>query len=269
MSQPDWPADQTSLDRPNVARMWDYYLGGFHNFAIDRQAAEYAMRLYPDMPLVARVTRAFLRRAMRYLLEQHIDQFLDVGSGIPTAGNVHEIAHRVNPDARVVYADVDSIVVSHSQAILRDANNAVALQADARHPERLLEHPEVRERLDWSRPIGLLTVAVFHFVPQDDEVLRIIRIFRDALPRGSYLAVTHATADAVDASLAEQGEQNYERSNAPLHFRSHARVLPIFDGFELVEPGVVYLPLWRPDPEEELVDQPERSANYGGLGRKP
>jgi hypothetical protein len=268
MSHSDW-ADPASVDRPNVARMWDYYLGGFHNFAIDRQAAEYAMKLYPDMPLVARVTRAFLRRAMRFLLEQGIDQFLDIGSGIPTAGNVHEIAHRVNPAARVVYVDADPVVVSHSQAILAQTAQAIAIEADARRPEEIFAHPEVRGRLDWTRPLGLLTVAIFHFIPDDTELYRIAGIMRDALPSGSYLVLTHATADAVDPALAQQGEQNYERANAPLHFRSHAQIVPIFDGLELVEPGLVYLPVWRPDPEDELVSQPERSANYAGVGRKP
>ena len=248
--------------------MWDYYLGGFHNFAIDRRAAEYAIQLYPDMPLVARVTRSFLRRAMDFLLAQGIDQYLDVGSGIPTAGNVHEIAHRVNPDARVVYVDVDPVVVSHSQAILAGIANAVTLQADARRPEELLSHGEVLRSLDWSRPIALLMVAVLHFIPDDADVMQVLRTFRSALPAGSYLAITHATADAVDALLAQQGEQNYERANAPLHFRTRTQVVPMFEGFDLVEPGVVYLPEWRPEPEEELVNQPQRSANYGGVGRK-
>src|SRR5579864_1182594 len=267
MSESNWAADQVSLDRPNVARMWDYYLGGFHNFAIDRQAAENAMRLYPDMPLVARTTRSFLRRAMRFLLEQGIEQFLDIGSGIPTAGNVHEIAHGVNPEARVVYIDVDPVVVSHSQAILRGITNAVAIQADARHPDELLHREAVLDGLDWRRPIGLLTIAIFHFVADDTEVRNILRVLRAAIPNGSYLVLTHATADGVDASLARQGEQNYERANVPLHFRAHAQIVPMFEGFDLVEPGVVYLPLWRPDPEEELVSEPERSANYAGLGR--
>jgi hypothetical protein len=267
MSQSDWAADQVSLDRPNVARMWDYYLGGFHNFAIDRQAAEYAMRLYPDMPLVARTTRSFLRRAMGFLLEQGIDQFLDIGSGMPTAGNVHEIALGVNPDARVVYLDVDPVVVSHSQAILRGVSNVVAIQADARRPEELLERAAVRQGLDWSRPIGLLTIALFHLVAVDAEVRRILRAFRKAIPNGSYLVLTHATADGVDASLAREGEQNYERANAPLHFRRHAQILSMFEGFDLIDPGVVYLPLWHPDPEEELVNAPVRSANYAGVGR--
>src|SRR5689334_12257438 len=192
MSDADWATDQASLERPNVARMWDYYLGGFHNFAIDRQAAEYAMQLYPDMPLVARTTRSFLRRAMRFLLEQGVDQFLDIGSGIPTSGNVHEIAHSVNPDASVVYVDVDPVVVSHSQAILRGVNNAFALQADARHPHKLLDLAAVKEHLDWTRPIGVLTVAILHFVPDDAEVRTILGVLRDAMPDGSYLVLTHA-----------------------------------------------------------------------------
>jgi hypothetical protein len=144
----------------------------------------------------------------------------------------------------------------------------VALRADARHPDELLARKAVREGLDWKRPIGLLTVAIFHFVSDDAEVHNILGAFRDALPEHSYLVLTHATADGVDASLAQEGEQNYERANAPLHFRRHAQIVPMFDGFDLVDPGVVYLPLWHPEPEEELVDAPPRSANYGGVGFK-
>jgi hypothetical protein len=248
--------------------MWDYFLGGYHNFAVDREAAERAMALYPDMPLVAQLTRAFLRRAVLFLLDQGIDQFLDVGSGMPTAGNVHEVAQRVNPAARVVYADIDPVVIAHAQAILRETPHTIALQADARRPEQIISHPDVRQSLDWTRPIGILTIAVFHFMADDAEVLRIIRVLRDAMPAGSYIVLTHATADAVDPDLARAGEENYRRANIALHFRSRDRVARFFEGLELVEPGLVYLPQWRPDIDEDLPIAPERSANYAGVGLK-
>src|SRR5947207_5120459 len=167
MRESNWVPDEVLLDRPNVARIWDYLLGGGHNFAIDREAAEKAIRLYPDLPLVAQVTRGFLGRVVRYLLDQGIDQFLDVGAGIPTANSVHEIAQRITPGARVAYADIDPVAVAHSQAILRQTGNTVAVRADARRPEDIIHHPAVRDVLDWTRPIGLLAIAMFHFVPDD------------------------------------------------------------------------------------------------------
>jgi hypothetical protein len=270
MRQSNWVPDEVLLDRPNVARMWDYYLGGGHNFAIDREAAEQAIRLYPDLPLVAQVTRAFLGRTVRFLLEHGVDQFLDIGAGIPTANSVHEIAQRVTPSARVAYVDMDPVAVAHSQAILRETANTVAVQADARRPDELVTHPAVREVLDWSRPIGVLAIAMFHFVPDDAEALSILQVLRNALPSGSYLALTHASADSVDEASAERGEQLYQRASAPFHFRSREQIQSLFEGFELIDPGLVYIPLWRPETEDDLlVDEPQRSANYAGVGRKP
>ncbi|HEY1297526.1 MAG TPA: SAM-dependent methyltransferase [Chloroflexota bacterium] len=268
MTQSDWAADKVALDRPNVARMWDYFLGGYHNFAIDRQAAERAIELYPDMPLVAKVTRAFLRRTVRFLLEQGIDQFLDIGSGMPTAGNVHEITQRINPAARVAYVDIDPVVIAHSQAILRDVGHAIAVQADVRRPHEVLMRPEIREFLDFSRPIGVLAIAILHFVPDKAEARSVLQNMAEGVTAGSLVVLTHATADAVDTAIAEAGEQNYRRANAPFHFRTHAEVAGLMEGLQLVAPGLVYLPQWRPDVDDDLLDQPERSANYGGVGLK-
>jgi hypothetical protein len=269
MRESNWIPDELQLDRPNVARMWDYYLGGAHNFAIDRQAAEQIIRLYPDMPLVAQVTRAFLGRAVRFMLEQGVDQFLDIGAGIPTAGNVHEIAQRFTPTARVAYVDNDPVAVAHGQAILRGSPSAVAVRADARRPEEIVGHPDVRRLLDWQRPIAVLTIAMFHFIPDDAEAFSIVHVLHDAVPPGSYLALSHASADAVDNASAEQGEALYQRASAPLHFRSRDRIARLFEGFEVVDPGLVFIPLWRPETNEDLLlDEPDRSANYAAVGRK-
>jgi hypothetical protein len=270
MQQSNWVPDEVLLDRPNVARMWDFFLGGGHNFAIDREAAEQAIKLYPDLPMVAQVTRGFLGRAVRYLLDQGVDQFLDVGAGIPTANSVHEIAQRVVPAARVAYVDIDPVAVAHSQAILQNVENTVAIRADARQPEEIISHPEVRRVLDFSRPVGVLAIAMLHFVPEDDEALRIVRVLRDGVVPGSYVAMTHATADAVERARADQGEQLYQRTSAQLHFRTHDQVLGLLEGLELVDPGVVFIPRWRPETDHDLLlDQAERSANYAGIGRKP
>jgi hypothetical protein len=265
MTSSDWMADQDALKRPNVARMWDYFLGGYHNFAVDRQAAQRAIELYPDMPLVARTTRAFLRRAVSYLLEQGIDQFLDIGSGMPTAGHVHEITARLRPEARVAYVDIDPVVIAHSRAILHDSSKAISIQADARQPAAVLGRPEIREYLDFTRPIGLLLVAILHFVPDDREARSILQSLSEGIPSGSHVVLTHATADAVEADVADSGERNYQRANAPFHFRTYAEVVALLEGLRLVPPGVVYLPLWRPELDEQLVNQPERSANYAGV----
>src|SRR5919202_6313143 len=153
MTEYQWGSGDSPLDRPNVARMYDYFLGGHHNLAIDRQAAEAAIAAYPEVLMMARTNRAFLRRAVTFLVEQGIDQFLDLGSGIPTIGNVHEVAQQLNPTARVVYVDIDPITVRHSEAILRDTPNVGVIEADACRPEDVLTDPTVRRLLDFSRPI--------------------------------------------------------------------------------------------------------------------
>ena len=269
MAQANWVPDDVLLDRPNVARMWDYFLGGGHNFAVDREAAEQVIQLYPDLPLVAQVTRAFLGRAVRFLLAQGIDQFLDVGAGIPTANSVHEIAQRSLPSARVAYVDIDPVAVAHSQAILHGNPTTVAVQADARRPDQLVDQPAIRELLDWTRPIGLLAIAMFHFVPDDAEAQGIIRVLRDALPAGSYLVLTHATADRVETANAERVEQLYQNTSAPFHFRTRGQIARLLEGFDIIEPGVVYVPLWRPETEDDLLlDEPDRTSAYAGVGRK-
>ncbi len=190
--------DDTSVT-PNPARMYDYILGGVHNTEADRIAAEQARAALPDMHLIFRANRAFLRRAVLYLATQGIDQFLDVGSGIPTVGNVHEIAHNVNEDARVVYVDVDPVAVQFSAAILRDNAQATVIQADARDPASILGHPETRRLLDLDRPVALLLVSMLMFVPDDTEATGLVRAFRDALAPGSYLmpAVGRQARDAL------------------------------------------------------------------------
>jgi hypothetical protein len=269
MNQANWVPDEVPRDRPNVARMYDYFLGGGHNFAIDREAAEQLIKLYPDLPMVSRANRALLRRAVRFMADQGIDQFLDIGSGIPTSGNTHEVAQRANPHARVVYVDVEPIAVAHSQAILHDVPNAVAIQADTRQPEAMIEHRELQRQLDWTRPIGVLLLAVLHFVPDDAEAAHIVRALREAVPSGSYLVITHATDERIDASGRQQVEQVYQRTTSPFHFRTREQIGQLFDGFELVEPGLVYVPLWRPESEDDLfLDQPARSNGYVAVGRK-
>ncbi len=191
------------LDRPNAARIYDYLLGGDQNFTADRAAAEHVLDNYPDAALAARANRAFLRRAVAVLAGQGIDQFLDIGSGLPTVGNVHEVARRVNPRARVVYVDNDPVAVRYSRELLAEegegARGVAAIEADLRDPAAILDHPETRRLLDLRRPLGLLLVAVLHFVPDDAEARRALCAFREIIAPGSYVVISHATLDGLPA----------------------------------------------------------------------
>lgn len=262
--------DDLPLDKPSPARKYDYFLGGSHNFEIDRVTAEKVIEVNPDVPLIMQANRAFLCRAVKYLVAQGIDQFLDIGSDIPTAGNVHEVAQTANPNVRVVYVDSDPVAVRHSEALLQRHPNATVFQADARDPDQILNHPELRRLLDLSRPAAVLLVALLHFVTDDEQAAGLVGVLRDALAPGSYLAIAHATHESLPREVIEQSEKLYVRSTNPGKARSRARIETFFNGLELIEPGVVYAPLWQPeDPEDLWLDQPERSANLVGVGRKP
>jgi hypothetical protein len=268
MAIPNWVSSDVPLDKPSAARMYDYYLGGSHNFELDRKMAEQAMALWPDLPLIMQANRAFLRRAVNYLLSQGIDQFLDIGSGIPTVGNVHEVAHLANPSAKVVYVDIDPVTVAHGQAILQGDPNATTIQADVRQPEQILNHPATTRLLDFQRPLAVLLVALLHFVPDDAETTRAVGLLRDALAPGSFLVMSHASYEGMPAKSREH-EQLYARTPTPLKTRSRDAIQRLFDGFELVEPGLVFIPLWRPEgPDDLFVDQPERCTGFAGVGRK-
>jgi SAM-dependent methyltransferase len=265
MEQASWVPSSVDLDRPSAARMYDYFLGGSHNFAVDREAAKSVEKIFPGMSGAAQANRSFLRRAVRYLLSQGIDQFLDLGSGIPTVGNVHEIAQQTNPAARVVYADVEPVAVAHSTALLADNPLASAIQADLRDPDSVLGNEEVRAVLDFDRPIGLLMVAVLHFVPDEDEPGAAIARYREALAPGSFLAISHASWDGVSQEGRESGEQVnaiYRRTDSPLVLRTGAEVAAFFTGLEVVEPGVVPLSEWRPDSDDAYI------SAYAAVGKK-
>jgi hypothetical protein len=249
--------------------MYDYYLGGGHNFAVDREAAEKVIAVFPDMPLVMQANRGFLRRAVSFMVDQGIDQFLDVGSGIPTAGNVHEVAQRANPNARIVYVDSDSVAVTYSEALLRDNPRAAVIKADARDTDFVLKHPHVRRLLDFDRPLGVLIVALLHFIPDDGEARQLMAALRKAMPGGSYLALSHGTTEGISAEARAQIERQYQGATSPFLYRSRSEITPFFDGLSIIDPGIVFSPLWRPETSSDLfLDQPERSIAYAGVGRK-
>ena len=265
-----WIPEGIPLDKPSPARIYDYNLGGYHNFEIDRMVAEQINKIYPDMALNARVCRAFLRRVVEFLVTQGIDQFLDIGSGLPTVGNVHEIAQGASPATRVVYVDIDPIAVAHSKAILADNPNAAAIQADAGHPDQILSHPVVEDLVDFSEPMGVLLLTVLHYVVEDEKAYGAVRVLRDALVPDSYIALSHLSYDDAPPEIIEPLRQIGARSEIPAKARSYAEALRFFDGLELAEPGRVRPPLWRPEgPDDVLLDSPERVLGWAGVGRKP
>lgn len=257
------------MDRASPARMYDYFLGGLHNFAVDRETAEQVLAVYPDAALLARANRAFLRRAVRFLLEQGIDQFLDIGSGIPTAGNVHDIVHQRNPPARVVYVDIDPIAVHLSLDLLKDVPTATAIQADAREPEAILAHPDVRHLLDLERPVGVLLLASVQFIADDAEVSTLVRTVRQAVAPGSYFVFSHLSYEGAPAEAIVQLERLYTGTTNPVTSRSRARLEPLFEELEVVAPGVVHVPRWHPEsPDDLFLEEPSRSVNLVGVARK-
>jgi hypothetical protein len=268
VTRPGWAPDDVDLDRPTAARIYDYLLGGSHNLAVDRAVAEQVIQAMPDAPTAARANRAFLYRSVRFMVDAGIRQFLDLGSGIPTAGNVHEVAQRASPDARVVYVDMDPVAVAHSRALLAGNDRAAVVQADMRDLDRIMASPQARALLDPGEPVGLLMVAILHVIPDSDDPVGVVGHLRDRVAAGSHLAIAHGTADSRPAEAAKLAEIS-RRTPTPMTMRSRAEVERFFAGFDLVEPGLVWVPQWRPEPDDDPGRSPEQSSNYGGVGRKP
>jgi SAM-dependent methyltransferase len=255
----------SDTDRPNVARLYDYFLGGTHHFAADRELARKLLAVEPNASYIASENRVFLGRAVRFLLSAGIRQFIDLGSGLPTQENVHEIAQRADPGARVVYVDNDPAAVAHSKHLLRGDTQAAAIEADLRDADALTGHPDVTSLIDFGQPVGLLMVGVLHFLPDADDPAGVVGKLAAVLTPGSYLAISHATDEAAPG-IAAQVEELYTHTTAAAHTRTSAEIMRFFDGFELVDPGLAYLPLWRSDREPPA--NPERAWFYAGVGRK-
>jgi SAM-dependent methyltransferase len=267
VQRPEWAPEGIDLTRPSVARAYDYWLGGSHNFAVDREFARKIIEMMPDVRLMARANRAFLHRAVWFMLGSGIRQFLDIGSGIPTVGNVHEIGQEADPEARVVYVDIDPIAVAHSEQILVGNDRATVIEEDLRHPEAILGHPRTRALLDIQQPIGLLLVSVLHAIPDSDDPVGLVRRLCAALQPGSYVAISHVTADSRPAEMS-QAQQLSRQTTTPGTVRSKGQVEQFFSGLELVEPGVVWSPQWRPESPDDVGEHPERMGFYVGVGRK-
>ena len=256
-------------DRPHPARVYDYLLGGKDNFEADRIAAEQGLKANPDGRIPPRENRAFLGRAVRYLAaEAGIRQFLDIGTGIPTPPNVHQVAQSVAPDARIVYVDNDPMVLTHARALLSssEAGRTEYIDSDLHDIDAILGSPALRATIDLDQPVGLLLIAVMHLVGDDDDPYGIVRRLLEPLPSGSYLALSHLTGDFAPEAWASIAAI-YKRTGVTLQVRPKAAVERFFDGLELVEPGVRVLPAWRPDNGAEPPTDAQVSV-YGGVARK-
>jgi hypothetical protein len=262
-----WTPASVDVERPSAARIYDYLLGGAHNFASDRQVAEQALAVRPDLRVQAFANRDFLGRAVDYVAGMGIRQFLDIGSGIPTVGSVHEIARRTDPNARVVYVDQDPVAVAHAQAILDGDPHTAVIQEDLRAPDRILQHPTTQGVLDLDKPVAVLLVAILHVIPDSDDPYRIVGALRGAVAPGSYLVVAHGTADTApdEATRLQAISRN---TNTPLTLRSRSEVERFFHGWDLVDPGIAWAPQWHPRPDAEQPEHPERSGNLVAVGRK-
>ena len=257
-----WVPHGVDITVPNASRVHDYALGGVHNFTVDREFWHQTERVLPEARMIARANRAFLGRAVRWLVEeQGVTQFLDIGSGIPTLGNVHEAAQEIDPRARVVYVDIDPIAVEQGRSLLRGNPHARVVRGDLRDPEAVLSDSRLLEFLDFSRPIGVLMVSVLHFVPDTAGPLSIVARIGAILASGSYLVLSHAGPDVTEDGRERQEllRRLYEQTPTPLVIRDREHLLHLIDeSFEVVDPGVVPAGEWRPDPEEaaEIPAQP-------------
>jgi hypothetical protein len=260
------------VSRPNVARVYDYTLGGKDNFAVDRQVADLSHEVMPARA-GARANRAFLRRAVRHLVaEAGIRQFIDIGSGLPTQGNVHEVAQSIDPAARIVYVDYDPVVLVHARALLGTTDTTEVITADVRRPREILENATIRRFLDFDRPIGMLLFAILHHVNDDEDPAGIARSLRDALPAGSYLALSHfhnpGAAQPAYARMAAEAEKVFAENLGTGRFRTREEILAYFGDFELLEPGLVPYDEWRPDGLAPPLPEAMRHLALCGVARK-
>ncbi|MDV9170510.1 SAM-dependent methyltransferase [Streptomyces sp. W16] len=268
MERPAWAPRSIDISVPSVSRIYDYYLGGSHNFEVDREAARKAMEFLPGLPKIMQANRAFMRRAVRFAAAEGITQFLDIGSGIPTFGNVHEVAQEASPGAHVMYVDHDPVAVAHSQAVLAGNATADVVAADLRKPQEILASAEVQRLIDVNRPVALLLVAILHFVEDADDPYGAVAQLRDALAPGSVLILTHASYEGIPLppERAEGAVDVYKDIRNPLIMRSREEIARFFEGYDMVEPGLVPMPDWRPDTAPEDED-PFSFSGFAGVGR--
>jgi hypothetical protein len=275
-----WVPADIDLERPNAARMYDYFLGGAHNFQVDRAAAEAVLAIAPDVRDAARANRRFLHRAVGYALDNGVRQFLDLGSGIPTVGNVHEIAHTVDPAARVVYVDCEPVALAHARALLEGLDTVKVVEADIRDTATVLNHPTTRRLIDFDQPVAILLVSVLHFIPGD--LTAMTADLRRTMAPGSYLAISHASTVAATAQT-DAVQQLYARTPTPLELRTPEQIRSLFGDLALIPPDprdatvpadLVPITRWRPADEDRPLppteaDSPFIAGFLAAVGHKP
>jgi hypothetical protein len=262
------------ITKPSIARVYDYFIGGKDNFAVARMVAERSLEFVPDAKEAGRACRAFLGRAVRYLAgEAGIRQFLDIGSGLPTNANVHQVAHETNPTARVVYVDNDPMVLVHGRVLLADEETTTVIQGDIREPEEILRHPVVGEYLDFTQPVGLLLMSILHHVNDNEGPDRIARVLRDALPSGSHIAIIHLWDPREEhpdiSAKVHEAERVFNETMGTGRWRTRDEIRAYLGDFELIEPGLVPLAEWRPVPGETNEQKDSYYTMLAGVARKP
>jgi hypothetical protein len=266
--RPAWVTEGVDINVPNVARAYDYALGGYHNFAVDRDFLERLEEALPDLRMASRSNRAALSRVVRWLVSKGIRQFLNIGSGIPTMGNVHEIAQGAAPESRIVYADIDPVAVAHGRAILAGNPRVGMVEGDLRCPADIVNHPEVEALLDLSEPVAVVLFLVLHFIPDDNEVRTIMAELRELIVSGSYLALTHISPVVGIEDEMEHARQLFGETPTQSYLRDREQLADLLTGLELVEPGIVGTSQWRPEPGDEC-DPSLGSVSLAAVARKP
>lgn len=258
--------DLVRSSRPNAARIYNYLLGGKDNYRADRDAAEQLQKLIPEIVTAARANHLFLERVVHYLVGQAgIRQILDIGAGLPTQDNVHQVAQRLAPETRVVYVDNDPVVFNHGNALLATNANVAMVQSDLRMPREIMTHPEIKKRIDFDGPVAVLMLASLHFVTDAENPQAALDLWRATMRHGSHLAISHITADAIEPAKAKAAQEVYANASAPAVPRTRAQVESFFDGFDVVPPGVVDINSW---PVPVQGDTPKHPVLlYGGVGR--
>ncbi|QFG27620.1 SAM-dependent methyltransferase [Actinomadura sp. WMMB 499] len=250
------------------ARIYDYFLGGKDNYAVDRAAAEEIMKAVPEAPTSARANRAFLRRAVRYMAGAGITQFVDIGAGLPTQGNVHEVAQEIRPESRIVYVDNDPVVLVHGRALLEANADVAVIAGDLRRPEEILADPRLSELIDLDEPVGVLLIAILHFIGDEEEPFDLVKRLMEPLPAGSHLAISHGYEGGMVEGTSEHARGVYRRSTSAIHSRDPRTVERFFAGADIAEPGVVWVPEWGLGEGEPTPMEPERTHFLGAVARK-
>ncbi len=267
MDRPDWAPGGVDLTQPSIARVYDYLLGGSHNVTADQNLGRFMLTREPQFRELVRGNREFLVRAVRLLVDQGIRQFIDIGSGIPTFNNTHEVAQTAAPGARVAYVDIDPVAVAHSREILAANDKVAVIQADVRAPDAILTDPALRGLIDLTEPVGVLLLGLLHFVPDSADPAGILARFRDASAPGSFLVISHSSWSAATPDVAQMRERYDSEVGADLTPRSGDEIGALLDGYELIEPGVVEYPKWRPHSDTVPIP-PGGLTFYVAIGRK-